>query len=121
MTPLQIVLFIVLPALVLIAVGIVVAIVLKINKKKKSNKPKIKVDDEFITNLIELYGGSSNIVDVVVDNGRLNITISDLDKANLNGIKEIATNGVFVTGSTIKTLFRLDSELIKKAILNRLN
>ena len=78
--------------------------------------PKIVVDDEFITNIISLFGGKDNIKEVVVDNGRLNITTKNLDLVNLNGIKEIATNGVFVTGTTIKTLFRLNSEIIKQAI-----
>jgi phosphotransferase system IIB component len=115
----QIILIICGAALVLGLIGLAIGI-FALRKKKKNNTPKIKVDDEFITNLIGLYGGNSNISSVVVDNGRLNITVNDLENVNLNGIKEIATNGVFVTGSTVKTLFRLDSELIKKAIENRL-
>ncbi len=115
----QIILIICGAALALLLIGLAIFI-FALRKKKKNNTPKIKVDDEFITNLIGLYGGNSNISSVVVDNGRLNITVNDLENVNLNGLKEIATNGVFVTGSTVKTLFRLDSELIKKAIENRL-
>ena len=72
--------------------------------------------NEFINNLIDLLGGIKNIEDVKVDNGRLKLAVLDLEKVNLNGIKEIATSGVFVTGNNIKTLFKLDSQLIKSRI-----
>ncbi len=56
------------------------------------------------------------INDVTVDNGRLKFNVVDLDKVDLNGIKAIATSGVFVTGNIIKTLFKLDSQVIKQAL-----
>lgn len=88
---------------------------------KKSKKPKrVTVNDEFITNLVVLLGDKDNIKDVNVDNGRLKITVDNLELVNLEGIKEIATSGVFVTGNIIKTLFRLDSITIKKEIESRL-
>lgn len=101
--------------LVVIVIAVLATIILK-KRNSNTKSPKIVVDDEFITNIISLFGGKDNIKSVVVDNGRLNITTENLDLVNLNGIKEIATNGVFVTGSTIKTLFRLNSETIKQAI-----
>jgi phosphotransferase system IIB component len=85
--------------------------------KKRKGKPKhIKVDDEFINNLLELLGTKDNIEEVSVDNGRLKFKVADLEPVNLEGIKSIATSGVFVTGNIIKTLFKLDSQTIKKAI-----
>jgi len=110
---------------ILIAVAIVVLttiviLIVVFNKKNKGKQPRIKLNDEFITNLLSLLGEKDNITEVNVDNGRLKITVNDLDKANLEGIKEIATSGVFVTGTTIKTLFRLDSQTIKKEIDARL-
>ena len=74
------------------------------------------IDDEFINNLIHLLGEKDNINDVTVDNGRLKFNVVDLDKVDLNGIKAIATSGVFVTGNIIKTLFKLDSQVIKQAL-----
>lgn len=85
--------------------------------KKRKGKPKhIKVDDEFINNLLELLGTKDNIEEVSVDNGRLKFKVADLEPVNLEEIKSIATSGVFVTGNIIKTLFKLDSQTIKKAI-----
>ena len=89
-----------------------VIVLLKKNKKGS----RITINDEFINNLISLLGEKDNIADVQVDNGRLKIGVSDLDKVNLEGIKAIATSGVFVTGNIIKTLFRLDSKTIKEEI-----
>ena len=87
---------------------------------KKGSKKGPKIDDEFINNLLSLLGEKDNINQINVDNGRLKITVNDLDKVNLEGIKAVAASGVFVTGNIIKTLFRLDSETIQKALNARL-
>lgn len=85
-------------------------------KKKKPKNKHIKVDDEFINNLLGLLGGKENLKEIQVDNGRLKFQVENLDNVNLTGIKEIATSGVFVTGNIIKTLFKLDSKLIKSEL-----
>ena len=86
--------------------------------KRKEKRPKI--DENFINNIIVLYGNKENISKVSTDNGRLKIEVNDLEKVELEKLKEISTNGVFVTGSVVKTLFREDSELIKKELEKRL-
>lgn len=86
--------------------------------KRKNKRPKI--DENFINNIIVLYGNKENISKVSTDNGRLKIEVNDLEKVELEKLKEISTNGVFVTGSVVKTLFREDSELIKKELEKRL-
>ena len=97
----------------LVLLGILLFLVLK-NKKPKNKH--IKVDDEFINNLLSLLGTKENLKEIQVDNGRLKFVVIDLEKVNLTGIKEIATSGVFVTGNVIKTLFKLDSKLIKSEL-----
>lgn len=100
-------------AAVLILAAILLVVLLK-NKKPKQKH--IKVDEPFVLNLLELLGTKDNVTDCQVDNGRLKFLVDDLDKVNLNGIKEIATSGLFVTGNTIKVLFKLDSKIIKSEI-----
>ncbi len=111
-------------ALILIIVGVSLAlvgtVVSIIIHFVKYSTPKIKIDDEFIENLINLYGDKNNISKVSTDNGRLKVEVKDLDIVKLESLKEISTNGVFVTGNTIKTLFRHDSELIKKELEKRI-
>ena len=99
---------------------LIALIIFLIIKNKSKGGKRITVNDEFITNLITLLGETKNIKETNVDNGRLKITVDNLDLVNLEGIKEIATSGVFVTGNIIKTLFRLDSQTIKKEMDSRL-
>ena len=110
--------------IIFVAVGALLLIIALISfiiiKKKSKGGKRITVNDEFITNLITLLGDKNNIKEINVDNGRLKITVDNLDLVNLEGIKGIATSGVFVTGNIIKTLFRLDSITIKKEIDSRL-
>ena len=98
----------------------VVSLVLVIINVKKKREPKIKVDDEFINNLIEYLWSIKNVKEVNVDNGRLKIEVNDLDLVKLDEIKSLALNGIFVTGNVIKILFKYDSNTIKKAIDSRL-
>ena len=112
-------------ALIGIIAGVVVLILLAILiiflLKKKNSKPKVKINEEFINTLIEYFGGVANINAVATENGgRLNITVNDLDLLNTDGIKSLAASGVFITGNTVKTLYREDSATIKMEIEKRI-
>ncbi len=109
---------------VIISISAVIALILIILlvfflKKGKKHK-KIKVDEEFINNLISLLGSEKNIKNVLVDNGRLKIEVNDLETVNLEGIKSISETGLFVTGNIIKVLFKHDSFLIKSILDKRI-
>ena len=113
------------PYYVYIIIGVAILVLLLvvafiIFKKKKNPNSKIKVDDDFINNLIGYLGEIKNVNNVNVDNGRLKIEVNDLDIVKLDEIKSLALNGVFVTGNVIKILFKYDSNTIKKAIDARL-
>lgn len=95
---------------------IIIGVILLILKNKKPKAAKIKVDEEFMTNLISSYGGAKNILKCEVDNGRLKVTVEDLDAVSLPNLKEQSQAGVFVTGNVIKTLYKFDSKLIKSLI-----
>lgn len=97
-----------------IVVIILLTVILAVVFKKKSKK--IKVDDAFINELVLNYGGIDNIKSVMVDNARLKVTVINLDNVNLEALKKSSQAGVFVTSNTIKTLFKIDSVLIKNSI-----
>ena len=101
---------------VVLVISIVLVIVLIKNKK-----PKINVNNEFIDELVLNYGGIDNILSVEIENARLKITVSDLDLVNLEKLKALAESGIFVTGNTVKSLYKLNSEQIKKSLESRLN
>ncbi len=108
------------------AIGIIVfaiiigLTVLLYNRKKETNGKRINVDEKFIDELINLYGGSTNIKSVEVENSRLKVTVLDIYSVNLEGLKGLSSSGVFITSQTIKTLYKFDSELIKKSIEERI-
>lgn len=109
--------------IILASLGVIIIlalIFLLIKFKGKNKQPKIKIDEEFMNNIIQFYGDKDNIANVSTDNGRLKVEVKDLDKVDLNNLKSLSTNGVFVTGNIIKTLFRHDSDVIMKEIKARL-
>ena len=96
-----------------IIIGIVITLLI-VNGKKGTKK--IKIDAEFINNLATILGGKENILSVTNENGRIKFELSDLEKANLNALKELSQSGVFVTNNTVKTLFPHDAKTISNAI-----
>lgn len=69
---------------------------------------------------LTLYlGGKNNILTVEVEQGRLKITVTDLDLVDLEKLKTLTDKGIFVTGNTIKALFKDDALLIKQALEKR--
>ena len=102
------------------ALLILLCVILFVVLKNKKKTPKLKIDNEFIDNIVTYLGSINNIVQVNVDNGRLKIEVSDTDCVKFEEIKALASNGIFITGNTIKILFKYDSDTIKKALDSKL-
>lgn len=105
-------------ALGLSILGIIICIIsIKLIKKHKLHKkPKLKIDEAYIIELINLFGSKDNIKSIDVDGNKLKVDVINLDNVNLDGIKEKANSGVFVVNNTIKTLFMYDSETLRKEL-----
>ena len=109
-----------LPLIIGVIVAIVlVAVLVLFSVKGKKNK-RIKIDSNFIDNLFAILGGKDNVLEVLVDNARLKFKVENLDSVDLNALKDISNQGVFVTGDYIKTLFKFDSKDIMKAMKERM-
>jgi phosphotransferase system IIB component len=100
---------------VVAAVAILISLITCIILTKR-NKGKVVVDEELIENLISFLGGKENIKSYNKDNGRVKFEIYDLSLVNLDNMKSISKNGVFVTGNNVKTLFKYDSEVVIKML-----
>lgn len=98
--------------------GIILCIIsIKLIKKHKLHKkPKLKIDENYIIDLINLFGGKDNIDSIDVDGNKLKVDVKDLNNVNLEGVKTKANSGVFVINNTIKTLFMYDSATLKKEL-----
>lgn len=100
----------------LLAIIICIISIKLIKKHKIHKKPKLKIDETYIIDLINLFGTKENINTIDVDGNKLKVDVKELDKVNLDGIKEKANSGVFVVNNTIKTLFMYDSETLRKEL-----
>lgn len=95
---------------------LIIIICILVSKHKKHKKPKLKIDEAYVAELIKMLGEKSNISNIDVDGNKLKVTVVDLNKCDLEGIKTKAQSGVFVTNNNIKTLFMYDSETLRKEI-----
>lgn len=91
-------------------------LILIISIVKASRKKGIKVDEEFIKDLLNTLGGKENILKYTVDNARVKFELQDLTKADLTHLHELSPKGVFVTGNSVKTLFKYEASTIIKML-----
>ncbi len=78
-------------------------------------KPKIKskpLSEEEINAVINLFGGNVNIKSVTKEGSRYSFKLNEVEKCNLEKIKEFGATGVFVSGDTIKLIFPFDADVI---------
>ncbi len=93
-----------------------IATIYFINKSKKQNK---KIDSTKLVETIFSIFSKDNIVDVESEVSRVKITVKDIEVINLDRLEEI-TEGVFISGNTMKIIFKnADSDLAEE-IKNKL-
>lgn len=95
--------------------SLLIILIVKLKNKKHS---RIKVDEDFINELVTALGQRKNIVSVSTVNGRIHFTVEELELVQLEALKKLSTAGVFITNTTIKMLFTMDSETICKAVMD---
>ena len=103
---------------IVLGIVIITLVIVLIIKGKKTKR--IKIDSNFIDNLFSILGGKENVLEVLVDNARLKFKVNDLESVDLNALKGISNQGVFVTGDYIKTLFKFESKDIMKSMKERM-
>lgn len=113
MTPLIVISCIAIVVLILCVVGLVVFL--------KRRTPKIRINQEFMHQLLTALGSIDNVKDAKTMNGRVILEVEGIEKVTFDTLKELSTKGVFITNQTIKMLFPYDSETISKEIKNLLH
>lgn len=104
--------------IILITGLIIAAIVMRIinyRKLKKSIKPST-IDPEQQKLFFEVYGGKDNIIDVKQEMSRLTVEVKDLNKVNLNQLKDLGAKGVLVMGNAVKASFGERAEYISELL-----
>ncbi len=107
------------PIIAIICAAVLVVILIVINILfflKRKRKPKIKVNQDFIQQLLQALGTKENMLDAKNVNGRVILEVEDVDQVNFEELKKLSSAGVFVTNHSIKMLFAYDSKLICTAL-----
>ncbi len=76
-------------------------------------KPKLKpLSEEEISLIINLFGGEANIKGVSKEGSRYSFILKNVEKCNLEKIKDLGATGVFVSGNAVKLIFPFNGDVI---------
>ncbi len=82
-------------------------------------KPKVKtapLSDEEVNLIIGLFGGKDNIKEVSNSGSRFRFVLHEVEKCNLDGIKDLGCTGIFVSGNQVKLIFPFDAERLNEKL-----
>lgn len=82
-------------------------------------KPKVKtppLSDQEVNLIISLFGGKDNIKEISNSGSRFRFVLNDVEKCNLDGIKDLGCTGIFVSGNQVKLIFPFDAEKLNEKL-----
>ena len=79
----------------------------------KSNRKDLKLE---LNKLVELLGGTDNILETEMELSRFKVTLKDITKANKEGIIKLGAQGVVEIDDQLKIIFGPDAKQLKKYI-----
>ena len=79
----------------------------------KSNRKDLKLE---LNKLVELLGGTDNIVETELELSRFKVTLKDITKANKEGIIKLGAQGVVEIDDQLKIIFGNNAKQLKKYI-----
>ncbi|MDD3842392.1 MAG: hypothetical protein WC088_04145 [Candidatus Izemoplasmatales bacterium] len=89
--------------------GLILFFVLRKQRRQIINKP---LDEEIITGFICNLGGIANIQLASQDGARLKFTVIDIDKCNLEAIRNLGAMGIFVSENIIKMMVPINADCL---------
>jgi len=107
--------------ILLIALGVIIFLLflLFLIKRPKKKVDKIKVDQEYLDQLITTFG-KENIKEVSLEGSRLIVTVNQIEIVDLPMLKSLSSGGVFIKENTLKLLFKYQSALLKTEIIKKI-
>ncbi len=79
----------------------------------KSNRKDLKLE---LNKLVELLGGTDNILETEMEMSRFKVTLRDITKANKEGIIKLGAQGVVEIDDQLKIIFGPEAKQLKKYI-----
>ncbi|MDD3191154.1 MAG: hypothetical protein PHP41_00180 [Bacilli bacterium] len=114
----QLILWLLLVPLVLIAILIIVAVIVRIQKQGKVNsarKQKIvteAIDYEQQLVFYRAFGGKENMLQIEQNLSRISVQVEDVNKVDAMLLKELGANGVLISDHMVKCSFGDRAEYI---------
>lgn len=113
----KILLYLLIVPLALIFLLIIIVLVIRLKKYNEMKKVKDEEVDPFQQNLFyEIYGGKENIKNVAQEMSRVTVEVVDVEKVDLQRLKEFGASGVLVTGKIVKAGFGDRAKYIYKLL-----
>jgi PTS system D-glucosamine-specific IIC component len=92
----------ILPILILMVFAIIIAIRRNRDRgRKRDIELKANVDDSQKLIFLNAFGGKDNIIDVMVQMSRVSVTVVDLEKVQVEELKEMGASGVLLVGNVL--------------------
>ncbi len=79
----------------------------------KSNRKDLKLE---LNKLVELLGGTDNILETEMEMSRFKVTLKDITKANKEGIIKLGAQGVVEIDDQLKIIFGPEAKQLRKYI-----
>ncbi|MDD3171377.1 MAG: PTS transporter subunit EIIB [Bacilli bacterium] len=78
------------------------------SKKAKEHMENIEKEPKDLEQqkiFYDAYGGSENILDIMIAMSRITVHVADIDKVNGDALKELGATGVLLVGNEVKCSF----------------
>ncbi len=86
------------------------------NYVKKSQENKITVNEEVVSDFLELLGGRENIISVNYEQSRLKVELKNIKAVNMIKLKESGAQGAFVAGNKLQAMIGNNAKDLENGI-----
>ncbi len=95
---------------------VVVLFVVQIIKSKPKKSKNVLMDKPKVSKMISIFGEVDNILKIERDGNRTKVALKDMEKCNLELLKEQGVKNLFVSGNNIKMICPFDTQMLIDSI-----
>ncbi len=116
--------YIILAIAIIPIIGLMVyAIIVALRRSSKTQKQREKEisessDDTQIELFMNVYGGKDNIKDVKREMGRISVEVENIEKVDVEELKNLGATGILLVGNVVKSAFGDRAPYIYNILIN---
>ncbi|HHX00669.1 MAG TPA: PTS transporter subunit EIIB [Acholeplasmataceae bacterium] len=116
--------YIILAIAIIPIIGLMVyAIIVALRRSSKMQKQREKEisessDDTQIELFMNVYGGKDNIKDVKREMGRISVEVENIEKVDVEELKNLGATGILLVGNVVKSAFGDRAPYIYNILIN---